>query len=272
MFCRKCGKQIPNDSKFCPYCGESTIASNNEPDILKDYKTCSVCGSRLPDENNSGICDSCLEQIGYNPYEYGKCKKCGAILEKDDLSGICKQCRNVSKALSITASHGNTLADKAAIRIMKKHIIWFEECGLTVTKKIGSLLIDENKRKWAIAVLGSSKQQIHNFSDIASVEITENGEKYQSQHGIMRAVAGGTVFGAVGALVGAGTAKKTRTVSHLSVDILLNNLNCPMESIVMIRDATKTDSYVYQKAYDNVKQMSAALMVMQRLAENDAAG
>lgn len=156
--------------------------------------------------------------------------------------------------------------------LLKKHVKWFEENGLTVTKRVGSLLIDEQNQKWAIAVLGSSKQQIHNFSDIASVEITENGDKYKSQHGIMRAVVGGAIFGGIGALVGAGTAQKAKTVNHLSVDIMMNNLDCPMESIVMIRDATKTDSYVYQKAYENVKQMAATLMAMQRISENGTAG
>jgi len=28
MFCRKCGKQIKDDSNFCPYCGEALKASD----------------------------------------------------------------------------------------------------------------------------------------------------------------------------------------------------------------------------------------------------
>lgn len=34
MFCRKCGKKIPDDSKFCPSCGETTFT--NERNILKN--------------------------------------------------------------------------------------------------------------------------------------------------------------------------------------------------------------------------------------------
>lgn len=273
MFCRKCGKAIPDDSNFCPYCGE-TISLEISDSSKSKTGFCSICGGPLPSGKLSGICDSCIEQIGYDPYEYGTCKKCGRPLGKDDKENLCKTCLADNKNCSnfLMNQPKEKMSDKFSLRLMKKHIRWFEENGLTVTKRIGSLLVDENKHKWAIAVIGSSNQRIHDFSDIASVEITENGEKYKSQHGIMRAVAGGAIFGAVGALVGAGTAKRAKTIRHLSVDILLNDLSCPIESIVMIRDATKTDSYLYQKAYENVKQMAAALMVMQRIAGNETAG
>lgn len=31
MFCRKCGKEIPNDSNFCPYCNAPTKLDSNPP-------------------------------------------------------------------------------------------------------------------------------------------------------------------------------------------------------------------------------------------------
>ena len=29
MYCRKCGKEIPDDSSVCPYCGVEVITTNN---------------------------------------------------------------------------------------------------------------------------------------------------------------------------------------------------------------------------------------------------
>ena len=272
MFCRKCGKAIPDDSNFCPYCGE-TVSLGTINSSKPTVGICSICGCQLPAGKLSGICASCIEQIGYDPYEYGACQKCGKPLGKDDKNNLCKQCsaNNKSHTLSTRKSNGK-VSDKIALRIMKKDIESFEAHGFVLTQRVGSLLIDENAHKWAIAAGGHAKLKIYSFSDIVSVEITENGDKYKSQHGIMRAVVGGAVFGVVGALVGAGTSKKAKMVNHLSVDIMLNSLDCPMETIVMIRDATKTDGYLYQKAYENVKQMAAALMAMQRITENEVVG
>lgn len=145
-----------------------------------------------------------------------------------------------------------------------------QEFGLSVTKKIRDLVIDEPNRKWART--SARPYMVHDFSDIVSVEINENGEKYKSQHGIMRAVVGGATFGIAGALVGSGTAHKAKEISHLSVDVYMNNLDCPMESFVFINFDTKTSGFVYQKAYETVKQMAATLTAMQNIGKEEAAG
>lgn len=141
------------------------------------------------------------------------------------------------------------------------------EQGMTVTKRIGALAIDEPNQKWGIVQIGGGgAARVHSFSEISAVEITENGEKYRSQNGIMRALVGGAIFGGVGALIGVGTAQKARTISHLSVDVMLNSLDCPMESLIVIATPTKTDSFAYKQNYENVKNMAAALMAMQSMA------
>jgi hypothetical protein len=147
--------------------------------------------------------------------------------------------------------------------LAKKSIERFESQGYKVTKRIGSILIDEENKKWAVC---NSKNGIHNFSDISSVEIKENGQKYKSQHGIIRAVVGGAVFGAVGALAGAGSAHRAQTISHLSVDIYLKDFDCPLETVPLISSATKTDSFLYKSAYENIQKMAATLTIMQNMA------
>lgn len=32
MFCRKCGKEISDEAKFCPYCGATTSCNDVQPD------------------------------------------------------------------------------------------------------------------------------------------------------------------------------------------------------------------------------------------------
>ena len=38
MFCRKCGKELPDDSKFCPYCGLIVNLGNEEINNTPSYK------------------------------------------------------------------------------------------------------------------------------------------------------------------------------------------------------------------------------------------
>ena len=32
LYCAKCGKEIPENAKFCPYCGEEVVFNRNNPD------------------------------------------------------------------------------------------------------------------------------------------------------------------------------------------------------------------------------------------------
>ena len=43
MFCRKCGKEIPDDSEFCPGCGEKTEPAKDNPNADKS-NTSSIPG------------------------------------------------------------------------------------------------------------------------------------------------------------------------------------------------------------------------------------
>lgn len=107
MFCRKCGKTIPDDSIFCPYCGETVklIETNDANDIIEKpivERKCEQCGKPLKPDNDGTLCDECTAKLinNYAPnylpnesYPYGACGKCGEPLEADD-NLICKKCLN----------------------------------------------------------------------------------------------------------------------------------------------------------------------------------
>ena len=38
MFCRKCGKQIPDEARFCPYCGTQVMIPEEEVEFTEDGK------------------------------------------------------------------------------------------------------------------------------------------------------------------------------------------------------------------------------------------
>jgi|GEM_PF-910866 len=118
MYCRKCGKMIPSDSKFCPYCGESVqsvepaeqqkhIEENTdiEPSPPETATTlngrCKQCGKPL-EPNDGELCEDCKkkiinrytspEQDEDSTYPFGKCRICGKPLEPND-GELCKECQ-----------------------------------------------------------------------------------------------------------------------------------------------------------------------------------
>lgn len=101
MFCRKCGKQIPDDSDFCPKCGTRNVielgtggvdlskpgtAKSNVPVVAKQALVCAKCGKKLMTEWE--FCPSCMEDNpGFdhtgaeNPKNTGlRCPDCGKSL------------------------------------------------------------------------------------------------------------------------------------------------------------------------------------------------
>lgn len=105
MFCKKCGKIIPNDSIFCSYCGETVAAEDlpNKPENLDEmdnetaiYGRCKQCGNSLQSDDGT-LCEDCVAKlVNRNTpklgYPFGSCGRCANPLEQDDIKGVCKNC------------------------------------------------------------------------------------------------------------------------------------------------------------------------------------
>lgn len=83
MKCTTCGKDVADDAKFCPFCGEHF--SKNVSDVLSD-NSCPVCGASL--KLGASFCGSC----GSICSPVNKCEKCGAPLKEG--SAFCGVCGN----------------------------------------------------------------------------------------------------------------------------------------------------------------------------------
>ena len=109
MICKKCKKEIDDDSKFCIYCGEKFInkqtkkpkekkgkelskkmySVKGEDDnqvvdekLIKAFINCRSCEKQIP--KNSKFCPFCGEKI------ITKCFKCGAdLIEYAQFCNIC---------------------------------------------------------------------------------------------------------------------------------------------------------------------------------------
>lgn len=134
------------------------------------------------------------------------------------------------------------------------------------TKKIASYLqIDENNKSFKIG------HDIFEFSNLLSYELLEDGQSI-TKGGLGRAVAGGILFGGIGAIVGGVTGgKKSKGICNsMKLRVTLKNAHTDTTYITFIASETKTKSFIYQTAQSNAQSCISALEIIADLnkAEN----
>lgn len=147
----------------------------------------------------------------------------------------------------------------------------------TPTKKVGDyFVVNENDKTWAVPT-GIFKKTVqpgavHKYSEIVSFELLEDGNSI-TKGGLGRAVAGGLLFGGVGAIVGGSTgSKKTKGVcTKLQIKITLNNMAAPTVYVDLISTSTKKDSFIYSAAYSSAQEILSVLQIIcdQRESQNN---
>ena len=100
----------------------------------------------------------------------------------------------------VTKTNSDIKYDITKKELQKEQLLKF-----TATKKIGSFIeFDEINKRWLVpdGFLGRKKNpRIYNFDDVIEFELLEDGETI-TKGGLGRALAGGILFGGVGAIVG----------------------------------------------------------------------
>ena len=132
---------------------------------------------------------------------------------------------------------------------------------------------DEDNKKWLVSKRSENDKKapiIHSYENIVKFEILEDGESIVSG-GVGRAIVGGALFGATGAIVGGITGKKTtrKVVDTFKIKITFNNINNPLEYVNLINAKTKTNSSIYQNACNEAQEILSVLSII--IKNNDKA-
>ena len=207
---------------------------------------CSICNNKIglldnkyKIANEEVICLSCLNKVG----------------GINQISAIKNMSSNdVEKQIK-------TLAEKEEKR--KERVKKFK-----TTKQIGQYIyIDEEKQQWVIPKGTFTKKidnsTIYDYSDIVDFELLEDGNSV-SKGGLGRAVAGGLLFGGVGAIVGGvtGGKKSKQTCTSLKIKITVNDLRNPVIYINFIVAEVKKQSLLYTSSYSIAQEIMSILQVM----------
>lgn len=182
--------------------------------------------------------------------------KIGILAGKIQISNgyICQSCLNSAGIGNLDNSHTyNTATLKNLIEKRKQEIN-----GYFPTKNIcDSFSVDENKKQFKVG------RNIFDYSNLLDYELLEDGESI-TKGGIGRAVAGGLLFGGVGAIVGGITGKKkTKSVcDSMKIRITLKNSFIDTAYIYLIIFQTKTDSSKYHTAQSTAQSCISALEII----------
>ena len=139
------------------------------------------------------------------------------------------------------------------------------------THTYGDFLVESHSSRWMVSYYTGTSRVFH-ISEVTGWELVENGQRYKSEGGLLRAAVGGALFGGTGALIGASTAKRVTTVSSLAVNIYTNDFNLPLIVVHCLHlqpgTSVRTDSFQYSTACNNAHQIMAVLQSMQFNYEN----
>ena len=146
----------------------------------------------------------------------------------------------------------------------------------TPTKKIANIMeIDENKRQIIFHTGyfgGRGNAKVYNYEDIMTFELLEDGSSV-TKGGLGRAVAGGLLFGGVGAIVGGITGgKKSKGICNsLKLKITVNDISNPAVYVNLINTATKTKSLTYKILYKSAQDALSTLQIICDTIESEKA-
>lgn len=152
-----------------------------------------------------------------------------------------------------------------SIKRSKLNKQYIEESGYKATDELGDLKVDKNNSVWWVKnYFGEPK--IRNFNEVIDYELVVNDNTVKGKGAFSRAVAGGLLFGGVGAVAGASTAKRVTVVTALYINVYLKDGT--LERINFINTATKADSFTYNVMKDCAEKASALFTAM--IADNES--
>ena len=205
--------------------------------FLSPKAVCAVCGkecglNRFRLQNKEWCCPDCFKAAGFK-----MSTQIGAMTAAD-----------VRAAIESRGSDRDLLAQ------------------FHITQQVpGFLCLDDDQKLWYTPVGSGGKKhpRIFHYADIVDYELLEDGNTL-TKGGLGRAVAGGLLFGGVGAVVGGVTGKKhgKSTCSQLQIKITVNNVSEPTEYITFISSEIKKDGMIYKTMAKQAQECLSLLQVI----------
>ncbi|WP_270599548.1 DUF4428 domain-containing protein [Clostridium baratii] len=252
--CDVCGKEYGfskykyKDGYLCPECNKKVLKRLKHTNFRTTIAEVKEIMNTYGDKANK--CDCCGGDLG--------------LMSSKCTDGVvCGNCSSLALKYLNKSATKLTIADIMPFANMEQ--LYQEHLhDFTPTKVVSGLLeIDENKGEWLVpdGMFGKKKHpRIFKFTDIVSFELLVDETSVVSG-GVGRAVAGGILFGGVGAIVGGSTGKKRskNVVNSMKIKITVDDMQCPTVYIKILNSATKTDSFIYRSLEKSAQECLSVL-------------
>ena len=194
----------------------------------------------------------------------GTCVVCGSSKGEAVADGfICKQCFVKGRLFGASLAVHKKLARVADVqKAIDKNVAYKEsqaerEKTFMPNNVIGHfLLVDEDKGLWSFCNMKQKRtSDIFSFDEVKDYEVEEDGNTVISS-GLGKAIAGGLLFGGVGAVVGATSKRKVKgTCSKLIlwVDVPNAPVKVPLR---LVTTEVKKKSFMYQEGCASIKEIA----------------
>lgn len=232
-------------------------------------KTCDMCGTKLGmfdskySTLNGCLCGQCVGQTTEEMYPGSS-----VILEILSQNIARHTSDNLRDAIDESiAQQGGTdaeayLNNQIVIQQQAQEELMLPDANYSVGELIK---FDDSARKLSVVDRVRAWYESYHYTsipydNIIGYELLEDGGSI-IKGGLGRAVAGGLLFGGVGAVVGGVTGKKTGkpTCTNLQVKIVLTNSSEPAHYLTLINTETKKDSFIYKQYYKDAQDICSKL-------------
>ncbi|MBQ6884894.1 MAG: SHOCT domain-containing protein [Clostridia bacterium] len=191
-------------------------------------------------------------------------KQLGLLSPKAKISdgaicAVCLQSAGISSLSNATSYNQQTIKEYILTRqaLVKSY---------NATKTYGGYIeIDEDNKLFKLS------GDLFEFSNLLSFELLEDGTTV-TKGGLGRAVAGGLLFGGVGAIVGGVTgSKKAKNICNsMKLRVSLKNAHTDVVYITLISSETKTNGFMYKMAQDSAQKVITALEFINDINQSTA--
>ncbi len=129
-----------------------------------------------------------------------------------------------------------------------------------------TLFVDDYNKEFAVQQNNGSQIVIYNYSSLLDFELSDNGDG-GSKGSFGGAVAGGLLFGGVGAIIGSSMGSSS-TCTSLQIRLIVNDISCPEIILDFLGMPFKRNSVVYQDAFKAAKSFCGLLTFIMNNKQN----